>query len=366
MGQKRRKKKKPSKRVHPIRTQKQKPSVEAKATSASTVTYPPGQGFRALTERWTAERVECVVELLHTQEYDTLKNYLLQEVPQFPHPSDPEDLLDLKGFHFDQLNYRVDLGRVHFRKLNLWSCRLEDVNLKDAIFEDCSLGLSTFSKAYIRNVRFERCDLLGCSFDSSILDYACFKESPMRFVSWSNTKVDIQAFPDVLEEEKQERWSAARDMYKELRLNLHSMGDEAGASWAMYRQCRMDRKHLWQQKRYLAWSSSLLMDWLWGYGEKPVRLFFFSLAFCTLCAFGYFAFGVTYEGKCTPGFTMQEPLNYFYRCVYFSFVTFTTLGYGDLAPCAALSRFLASMEAFSGVFIMGLFVTANVRKLSGH
>ena len=63
---------------------------------------------------------------------------------------------------------------------------------------------------------------------------------------------------------------------------------------------------------------------------------------------------------------MAMPQDYFFRCLYFSFVTFTTLGYGDLAPCAPFSRFLASLEAFSGVFIMGLFVTANVRKLSGR
>lgn len=40
------------------------------------VVYPPGQGFRALTERWTRDRVERVVELLHKQDRKSLVKYL--------------------------------------------------------------------------------------------------------------------------------------------------------------------------------------------------------------------------------------------------------------------------------------------------
>lgn len=345
-------------------TQKQTNAIVPSIKSSPV--YPPGQGFRALTERWTSERVERVVELLHLQDRDALATYLREEVPQHPHPSDPKDKLDLKGLHFDHLDYRVDLGRVRFEGLNLWSCRLENVNFKDAVFVDCSLGLGAFSEAYLRSVRFEECDLLGCKFEHSILDYVSFERSQLRFVSWTESQIESTAFPPVLEEEKKERWDAARDIYKALRLNLHAIGDEAGASWATYKQCVMERKNHWKKKRRFAWLGSMLMDLLWGYGEKPTRLFFFSLAFCTLCAFGYFTFGITFANTCPSGLTLQDPETYFYRCLYFSFVTFTTLGYGDLAPCSAMSRFLASLEAFSGVFIMGLFVTANVRKLSGR
>lgn len=352
-------------------TEAQSPTDDAKSAGATkpppaAPKYPPGQGFRALTERWTAERVECVVELLHNKDQEGLKRYLASSVPQHPHAADPVDKVELKGFHFNALDYRVDLGRVHFKNLNLWSCRFEDVNLKDAIFEDCALGLSTFIQAYLRGVKFIRCDLLGCHFEHSILDYAAFEQSKLRFVTWAETQVDIEALPKQLEEEKEGRFDAARDIYKALRLNLHALGDEAGASWATYKQCIMDRKHLWKQKQYAGWFGSLIMDVMWGYGEKPSRLFFFSLLFCSLCAVGYFVTGVAVNGKCTSVWSETQVMGTFFRCLYFSFVTFTTLGYGDLAPCTPLSRFLVSFEAFSGVFIMGLFVTANVRKLSGR
>ncbi|HEU4534414.1 MAG TPA: hypothetical protein VFS00_09860, partial [Polyangiaceae bacterium] len=63
----------------------------------------PGQGFRALTERWTRERVERVVALLHAGDRTALEGYLEREVPRVPHPTDPPDQLDLKGISFASL-----------------------------------------------------------------------------------------------------------------------------------------------------------------------------------------------------------------------------------------------------------------------
>lgn len=49
------------------------------------------------------------------------------------------------------------------------------------------------------------------------------------------------------------------------------------------------------------------------------------------------------------------------KCLYFSAVTITTLGYGDIAPTNDLGRVLASLEAVMGVTIIGLFITSLSR-----
>lgn len=46
--------------------------------------------------------------------------------------------------------------------------------------------------------------------------------------------------------------------------------------------------------------------------------------------------------------------------IYFSFVTLTTLGFGDLLPLTPLARFLAYMEAIIGVFYMAIVVSSLV------
>ncbi len=50
--------------------------------------------------------------------------------------------------------------------------------------------------------------------------------------------------------------------------------------------------------------------------------------------------------------------------LYFSIVTFTTLGYGDLRPCANVTwaRMVASLEAFIGAFMIALFVWTLARR----
>jgi len=52
----------------------------------------------------------------------------------------------------------------------------------------------------------------------------------------------------------------------------------------------------------------------------------------------------------------------FGRALYFSIVTFTTLGYGDIRPAPGLGSFLAAIEAILGGAIMALTVMLLGRK----
>ena len=57
----------------------------------------------------------------------------------------------------------------------------------------------------------------------------------------------------------------------------------------------------------------------------------------------------------------QAPwLDNFGAAVYFSFVTITTLGYGDISPVLPLARFLIYMEAIVGVFYMAILVASLI------
>jgi voltage-gated potassium channel Kch len=57
---------------------------------------------------------------------------------------------------------------------------------------------------------------------------------------------------------------------------------------------------------------------------------------------------------------------------YYSYVTLTTLGYGDISPVAPIARFLVYMEAVVGVFYMAILVASligvgiNESKRKGH
>ncbi len=50
----------------------------------------------------------------------------------------------------------------------------------------------------------------------------------------------------------------------------------------------------------------------------------------------------------------------FANVAYYSFVTLTTLGYGDISPVAPIARFLVYMEAVVGVFYMAILVASLI------
>lgn len=60
------------------------------------------------------------------------------------------------------------------------------------------------------------------------------------------------------------------------------------------------------------------------------------------------------------GLSGQHWQDNFSDLIYFSFVTLTTLGFGDLLPTSAIARFLVYFEAIVGVFYMAIVVSSLV------
>jgi hypothetical protein len=50
------------------------------------------------------------------------------------------------------------------------------------------------------------------------------------------------------------------------------------------------------------------------------------------------------------------------RMCYFSAITITTLGFGDITPVSSWARLLVGSEAVSGVVLIGLFLNAIAKK----
>ena len=101
-----------------------------------------------------------------------------------------------------------------------------------------------------------------------------------------------------------------------------------------------------------AWCRSLFFRVIMGYGEKPFRVLANAIIVILGYATIYFRFGAITD-RTFPG------------ALYFSVITFTTLGYGDVVPLGPF-RLLAASEAMSGLFLTGMFLFCLGRRSIGR
>ena len=69
---------------------------------------------------------------------------------------------------------------------------------------------------------------------------------------------------------------------------------------------------------------------------------------------------LTFDPAALSGLEFENWRQAFPRVAYYSFVTLTTLGYGDILPKSHLAQFFAYMEAVTGVFYMAIVVASLV------
>lgn len=146
------------------------------------------------------------------------------------------------------------------------------------------------------------------------------------------------------------RLSKVFDLYK---AGVYQIPDIYGAIWktlvAKIKMHTSPRLLIPLLMYRLKWLVSACECVLWGYGERPSRIVLVALAIIASYAGIYSSVDWLDENGSTYKLSLFDS-------IYFSIVTFTTLGYGDITPKTQLLKFFAGSEAFLGVFTMGLII----------
>ncbi|WP_137821364.1 potassium channel family protein [Pseudomonas sp. D(2018)] len=219
---------------------------------------------------------------------------------------------------------------------------------------------------------------VGYDLSGSDLYRADLRDANLLGVKLDGARLDNVVWGEQVQQERQARAARkagqrelmfdllqqAEEVYRNLRLHLEQAGLFEQAGRFFYREMVMRRLQMprWSGHRFFSW----MVDLFCGYGEQPLRVVLFSVGFMLIFALLYFLVGV-YHGDVRLAFSPDQDvltnLMELAACMYFSVVTFTTLGYGDIAPLG-LSRPLAAFEAFVGSFTMALFVVVFVKKMT--
>jgi Pentapeptide repeats (8 copies)/Ion channel len=243
--------------------------------------------------------------------------------------------------HFDFTG--ADLREAFFNGCNLSNCKFVDADLHRAFFGVANLTNADMTRAELNGTVFTGAKLEG--IDLAALSIS-FGRTPINITMRSFGDYGFRRRPHIDESHPY----FAEATYRALKTHFLKEGDYDSASWASYCERLMQRKVLWQRKNYLKWITSLLFSAVCGYGEKPKRVFFASLAVVFLYAIFYKAFHlITYVGKPDTVTWVDS--------VYFSALTFSGMSFSELVPHAdPFSRLLVTTESFGGIFALSLFV----------
>jgi len=151
-------------------------------------------------------------------------------------------------------------------------------------------------------------------------------------------------------------WMGAEESYCNAKMAYAEAGAYEDSGNMYYEEMVMKRMRV--KKRSLKRLISYLYDLVCGYGEKPknvvigwiVIILFFALIYL-------FPSGLTYSGETSSSFLIRA-----FHALYFSTITFATLGYGSFEPKGYMLPFVMA-EALLGIFMIVLFVFVFSRKM---
>jgi len=241
----------------------------------------------------------------------------------------------------------ADLRNTNLKRANLSKGHLYNINFKGA-----NLFKVDMNEANLRGANLENADLLGVNFGNALLER----------INWginNMIKNELEAEKEKTRGDKntvQEMYLEAEEIYRNIKTNFKNRGMSTESGKFFYREMIMKRKQmsLFSMERF--WSK--LMDIICGYGEYPFKIITFSLSFIGFNALIYSFLGWnSAEGvwRLSLNHSLYENLRVLFNSFYYSVVTYTTLGYGDFTPFG-FAKLFAFVEAYSGAFLMALFV----------
>ena len=278
----------------------------------------------------------------------------------------------LNNVYFSYCNFESELGiSVLFNENCIFeNCTFHKTNLKNTIFDSnkfvmCKLNLSSLRNAivnnsFIENIIFSDCDLKSMKIIETNINCLDFEDEYL-------SKVDENTFIDPLKFDKDKNnYESIFKVYKSIsaifeknRLFNYS-GEYYYLSKCAERKCLKGFEKL----------KSNLFYYICGYGERPTFALITSLEIVLIFAILYM-----FCGLCINERIIHYNLNIlsylprklmymdFIDCFYFSLVTFTSVGYGDIFPIG-YSVILSCIEMILGVTMVGVWTATLARKIT--
>lgn len=262
-----------------------------------------------------------------------------------------DTVLDHASFH----NVRLD--RASLTGSSLCEATFDDqTSLKGAKIRFSSLDHAVLKGASLRDAELRNTSLIGCDLRDADLRHTqfidaklvgCdFRDADLRGTLFRRVKIKEEGFLPFPRNWTRfgGHWQTGADL------------DENTSGRLREHIARSSEIHELRQKRPMFSRVKYLFS---NHGRSAMRFGFWTLGGTWLVfALLYTSLPVTFKvGDNVVGLSLGDAM-------YFSAVTITTLGYGDISPAITdgLARFLVGAEAVAGVVVLGVFIDRLVRE----
>jgi len=293
--------------------------------------------------RWTREKVECVLHLLGqgatAQKIGEVSCFGTLEIDTGPHTS--KTVPDLRGLDLallppDQRNIDWESEEQH----DLSRFRFEGARLTDLNLYNVDLSRASLKKATLRRVDLSNSDLSKAHLEDTDLRAAQLNNAKLAHIRYTEDTY-LQRGTVLMEN------------------NL----DEASFVDPLLKRCAQDQYYLYVLK-YRNRNNYVFKAWfkLWwltcDYGRSFWIWTAWSVFLAVLFGAGY------YWGLGASAFEISQLDWNLSTTMYYSVVTFTTLGFGDIIPKTRLASWMVMSEVIVGYIMLGGLISIFANKLA--
>ncbi|MDX1342060.1 MAG: pentapeptide repeat-containing protein [Reinekea sp.] len=265
----------------------------------------------------------------------------------------------LKGANLEGINLvkRGEHKGYDLRYVDLYRADLHGAHLFMADLRGASLMKANLCDANLHYTNLKDVNLLGTKLTGAKIEN----------VIWGEKLLQEQRAEDALKENNLSLAYDYLEQTEEICRNIRNVAAHQGlvdmAGHFFHKEMTAKRKQhpKWSVKRAI----SKFVDLTCGYGERPMNVIYFSWTVILFTSIAFYFFGVLEQGQLIRWNSVSDNgiVKDMLTCLYYSVVSFTTLGYGDIIP-VGYSRFFAAAEAFTGSFTLALFVVVFVKKMT--
>lgn len=239
---------------------------------------------------------------------------------------------DLRGADLKGADLRsAKLKEADLRGARLWSAKLINAGLICAKLEGADLPYAKLMGAVLWSADLSRAKLQHADLRSALLKGTNLEKADVSYVRYN------------------------RDgEFRGIRLGgCH--GSERFKRHALHQAFIEELQSSSRWNKFMVGLWSILADC----GRTPWRWIGWSMAFCLYYAWAFLRLG---PGSFNFNSDVELPFN-FGTTLYYSIVTFTTLGFGDITPACGLAAFYVTLEVITGYVMLGGLISFLFSKL---